>query len=40
MKAKEIFMKAAIITAAGKTPVYGDFPEPVAGAGRRLEQTW
>jgi hypothetical protein len=23
-------MKAAIVTAAGKTPVYGDFPTPIA----------
>ena len=29
-------MKAAIITAAGKTPVYGDFTEPVAHAGEEL----
>jgi NADPH:quinone reductase-like Zn-dependent oxidoreductase len=29
-------MKAGIITAAGKTPVYGDFKEPVASQGREL----
>jgi len=29
-------MKAAIITAAGKTPIYGEFPEPVARAGEEL----
>lgn len=29
-------MKAAIIAAAGKTPVYGDFPEPVARTGEEL----
>ena len=29
-------MKAAIITAAGKTPVYGDFSEPVPGEGKQL----
>jgi NADPH:quinone reductase-like Zn-dependent oxidoreductase len=29
-------MKAGIITAAGKTPVYGDFEEPVASQGREL----
>jgi NADPH:quinone reductase-like Zn-dependent oxidoreductase len=29
-------MKAGIITAAGKTPVYGDFKEPVAAQGREL----
>jgi NADPH:quinone reductase-like Zn-dependent oxidoreductase len=29
-------MKAGIITAAGKTPVYGDFKEPVAAQGRKL----
>ncbi len=29
-------MKAAIITAAGKTPVYGDFNEPVAGVGEEV----
>jgi NADPH:quinone reductase-like Zn-dependent oxidoreductase len=29
-------MKAAIITAAGKTPVYGDFDEPVAGDGEEV----
>jgi NADPH:quinone reductase-like Zn-dependent oxidoreductase len=29
-------MKAAIITAAGKTPVYGDFAEPVARAGEEI----
>lgn len=29
-------MKAGIVTAAGKTPVYGDFNEPVAGDGREL----
>lgn len=29
-------MKAAIITAAGKVPVYGDFNEPVAGKGQEL----
>ena len=27
-------MKAAIVRAAGQTPVYGDFAEPIAGAGR------
>lgn len=26
-------MKAAIVVEAGKTPIYGDFPEPVAAAG-------
>ncbi len=29
-------MKAGIITAAGKPPVYGDFNEPVAGEGKEL----
>jgi NADPH:quinone reductase-like Zn-dependent oxidoreductase len=29
-------MKAAIITLAGKTPVYGDFNEPVASEGKEL----
>jgi NADPH:quinone reductase-like Zn-dependent oxidoreductase len=29
-------MKAGIITAAGTTPVYGDFKEPVASQGREL----
>ena len=29
-------MKAAVITAAGKTPVYQDFPEPVAQPGAEL----
>ena len=29
-------MKAGIITAAGKTPVYGDFNEPVARSGEEL----
>ena len=29
-------MKAATIAAAGRTPVYGDFPEPVAGVGEEL----
>jgi hypothetical protein len=29
-------MKSAIITAAGKTPVYGDFNEPVASGGKEL----
>lgn len=29
-------MKAAIIAAAGKTPIYGDFAEPVARAGEEL----
>jgi NADPH:quinone reductase-like Zn-dependent oxidoreductase len=29
-------MKAAIITAAGKTPVYGNFDEPVASEGKEL----
>jgi NADPH:quinone reductase-like Zn-dependent oxidoreductase len=29
-------MKAAIITAAGKTPVYGDFNEPVANEGEEV----
>ena len=29
-------MKAGIITAAGKPPVYGDFKEPVASQGREL----
>jgi NADPH:quinone reductase-like Zn-dependent oxidoreductase len=32
----EMSMKAAIIEAAGKTPVYGDFAEPVAGVGEEL----
>ena len=29
-------MKAAVVTAAGKTPVYGDFATPVAKAGEEL----
>jgi len=29
-------MKAAIITAAGKMPVYGDFNEPVTSEGKEL----
>ena len=29
-------MKAAVIQAAGKSPVYGDFNEPVAGEGQEL----
>ena len=29
-------MKAAVVTAAGKTPVYGDFPTPIAKAGEEL----
>ncbi len=29
-------MKAAIVTGPGKTPVYGDFPEPVAGPDEEL----
>jgi NADPH:quinone reductase-like Zn-dependent oxidoreductase len=29
-------MKAAVITAAGKTPVYGDFPTPIAKPGEEL----
>jgi NADPH:quinone reductase-like Zn-dependent oxidoreductase len=29
-------MKAAIITAAGKTPIYGNFNEPVASEGKEL----
>jgi NADPH:quinone reductase-like Zn-dependent oxidoreductase len=29
-------MKAAIVTAAGKTPVYGEFPTPTAKAGEEL----
>jgi hypothetical protein len=29
-------MKAGIITAAGKAPVYSDFNEPVAGEGQEL----
>ena len=29
-------MKAGIITAAGKAPVYGDFNDPVASEGREL----
>src|SRR5580658_4150241 len=29
-------MKAAVVTAAGKTPVYGDFKAPVAKAGEEL----
>ena len=29
-------MKAAIVTAAGKTPVYGDFETPVAKAGEEI----
>lgn len=28
-------MKAAIVRGAGRTPVYGDFAEPVASAGER-----
>jgi NADPH:quinone reductase-like Zn-dependent oxidoreductase len=30
------FMKAAVITAAGKSPVYGDFHEPVAHQGQTI----
>jgi NADPH:quinone reductase-like Zn-dependent oxidoreductase len=33
---KENRMKAGIITAAGKSPVYGDFREPVASEGKEL----
>jgi NADPH:quinone reductase-like Zn-dependent oxidoreductase len=29
-------MKAAVITAAGKTPIYADFAEPVSGAGEEV----
>jgi NADPH:quinone reductase-like Zn-dependent oxidoreductase len=29
-------MKAAVVTAAGKTPVYGDFPKPIAKSGEEL----
>src|SRR5580658_6678692 len=29
-------MKAAVVTAAGKTPVYGDFPTPIAKTGEEL----
>jgi NADPH:quinone reductase-like Zn-dependent oxidoreductase len=29
-------MKAAVVTKAGSTPVYADFPDPVAGAGEEL----
>jgi NADPH:quinone reductase-like Zn-dependent oxidoreductase len=29
-------MKAAIVTAAGKTPIYGEFEAPIAGAGEEL----
>ena len=29
-------MKAGIMTAAGKPPVYGDFNEPVASEGKEL----
>jgi hypothetical protein len=29
-------MKAAVITAVGKAPVYGDFNEPVANEGQEL----
>ena len=29
-------MKAAVVTGAGKTPVYGDFDKPVAGDGEEL----
>ena len=29
-------MKAAVVTAAGKTPVYGDFATPIAKAGEEL----
>ena len=29
-------MKAAVVTAVGKTPVYGDFATPTAGAGEEL----
>ncbi|MGB9431401.1 MAG: hypothetical protein WBQ89_04095 [Candidatus Acidiferrum sp.] len=29
-------MKAGIIKVAGKSPVYGDFNEPVAGEGQEL----
>jgi NADPH:quinone reductase-like Zn-dependent oxidoreductase len=34
--AKEMAMKAAIVKAAGKTPVYGDFETPVAQEGEEL----
>jgi hypothetical protein len=29
-------MKAAILTAGGKAPVYGDFREPIAREGKEL----
>jgi hypothetical protein len=29
-------MKAAVVTAAGKTPVYGNFDRPIAKAGEEL----
>ncbi len=29
-------MKAAIVTAAGKTPIYGDFAKPTAQDGEEL----
>ena len=29
-------MKAAVVTAAGKIPIYGDFPTPTAKAGEEL----
>ena len=29
-------MKAAVVTAAGKTPIYGDFDTPIAKAGEEL----
>jgi hypothetical protein len=29
-------MKAGIVTAAGKSPVYGDFKEPAASEGKEL----
>jgi NADPH:quinone reductase-like Zn-dependent oxidoreductase len=33
---KEMSMKAAVVTAAGKTPIYGDFETPTAQAGEEL----
>jgi NADPH:quinone reductase-like Zn-dependent oxidoreductase len=33
---KEDVMKAAVVTAAGKTPAYGDFHTPIAKAGEEL----
>jgi NADPH:quinone reductase-like Zn-dependent oxidoreductase len=33
---KEISMKAAIVAAAGRAPIYGDFTEPVARTGEEL----